>query len=254
MSKLIKKLRQITDNSVTPMGFKAASAAPVQRMLFIALITPAKARPAIQPPDFPVDAMMIQSQNLKNELKNIKRIAGNQPADFPLGIWFEPMTELDNQELKEAGVDFLLFIASQAPAALLQDEIGKVLKIDLKDDDGLIMSIDQLAIDALLIDFRESQGKLSVLQLMNCQRIACLTSKPLLIATQQELAKDEIKTLWEAGVNGIIVEATEENRQDMEKICRLIKDLPPVTRKTKGRRASLPNSGQITIPDDDEDM
>lgn len=253
MSKFIKKLQQISENAVTQMGFRASSASPVQRMLIIASITQIKAKAAIQPAGFEVNAMLIQGQNLKGEIKNIKQIA-NQSAGIPLGIWFESMAEVDARELREAGVDFLVFTVSQAPAALLQEDIGKVVKIDLNYDDRLINTIEQLAIDAVLIDFTENKGAMNILQIMNCQRIAGLISKPLLIATQQELARDEVKSLWEAGVNGFIIEAREEDRQGLDNLCRVIKDLPPIARKTKGRRVSLPNSGQIAVPDTDDDV
>ncbi|MGK5091406.1 hypothetical protein WDW89_05225 [Deltaproteobacteria bacterium TL4] len=253
MSKLIKMLQQVSESAIPPMGFKLSTASTVRKMLIITSVAQITAKSATQPSGFEVDAMLIQSQNLKDEIKNLKRLAGKL-GDTPLGIWFESMTAVDTEELKDTGIDFLVFPASQTPAALLKTEIGKVMKIDLTNDNNLITTIDQLPIDAVLIDFRENKGSLNILQLMNCHRLAGLTGKPILVATQQELAKQDIKSLWEAGVNGIIVEAKEENRQNLDNLSRVIKDLPPVTRKPKKRSVTISNPNQTTIPDTNEDM
>lgn len=253
MSKLIKKLHQVSESAIPPMGFKLSSASTVRKMLIIASVAQIKTKTATQPSGLEVDAMLIQSQSIKEEIKNLTRMAGKL-GDTPLGIWFESMAEIDVEELNGTGIDFLVFTASQAPAAILQADIGKVMKIDLNIDDNLINTIDQLPIDAVLIDFRENKGSLDIIQLMNCHRLAGLTSKPILVATQQELAKQDIKSLWEAGVNGVIVEVKEENRQSLDNLSRVIKDLPPVTRKPKKRSVTISNPAQVTIPDAGDDM
>ncbi|HJX70121.1 MAG TPA: hypothetical protein VJ441_03405, partial [Dehalococcoidia bacterium] len=131
----------------------------------------------------------------------------------------------------------------KAPATLLQEEIGKVMKIALPCDDGLIRTIDQLPIDAVLLDFREEGKNLTISQLMNCQWLAGSIGKPLLVAIQQELTDKEIQALWEAGVNGVVVEVRDKTQQRLVKLCQAIKALSPATRKLRERRVVLPHLG-----------
>jgi hypothetical protein len=61
-----------------------------------------------------------------------------------------------------------------------------------------------------------------------------MVDKPLLVATKQEMTDKEIRSLWEAGVDGVVVKI--EEKQPQERLTRLsqaIKGLPP-RRKRRG--------------------
>jgi Tfp pilus assembly PilM family ATPase len=79
---------------------------------------------------------------------------------------------------------------------------------------------------------------------MNCQWLAGSIGKPLLVAIQQELTDKEIQALWEAGVNGVVVEVREKTQQRLVKLCQAVKTLPPVTRKPRERSVVLPRLGE----------
>jgi len=110
------------------------------------------------------------------------------------------------------------------------------LKVDLPQDEGLISVINQLPIEVVLLEVKREGEVLTISDLMYCQWLAGLVDKPLLVATQQELTDKEIRSLWEAGVSGVVVEIKEE--QAPERLIRLsqaIKALPP-RRKRRGER------------------
>lgn len=240
MSRFIKKLRQISENSSTPMGFKTTTVSPTQLMLLIAALPKSNTTKIAQLTEAEVDAVLIYSQDLGMELQTVQEIAGHA-GDIPWGIYPEAVTEEGIERIKEIGGDFLIFVASEASASLLQEEIGKVIKITLPCEEGLIRTIDQLPIDAVLLDFREEVEHLTISQLMNCQWIANSTNKPLLLAVQQELHDREVRALWEAGVKGLVIEIEEKSKTELMRLHQVITALSSASRKPGERRALLPS-------------
>lgn len=242
MSRFIKKLRQISESTAPRLGFKKAATSPHRQMLIIATLSQDNAELETQLKETEVDAILIHSNNLEKGAKTIQRIAGSV-GDIPWGVWLDEVTEKGAKELREMGGDFIIFIAPKAPVALLEEEIGKVIKIDLSCDDGLVETIDQLPIDAVLLDLMEDGENLTISQLMNCQWLAGLISKPLLVAVQQELTDKEIRGLWEAGANGVVVEVKEKTQ--LAKLCQVIKSFPLARRKPgEEKRVTLPRIEQ----------
>lgn len=239
MSKLIKKLRQISGNATPPMGFKTTTTSPNKLMLLIVALPNSDTKWAAQLSGAEVDAVLIHSKDLGRELQTIKSIASSVD-DIPWGVWSETVTTDGIEGLKEMGGDFIIFIASEAPASLLQEEIGKVIKITPPFEEGLISTIDQLTIDAVILDFRGEGKPLTISQLMNCQWIAGSINKPLLVTTQQGLVDKEIQALWDAGVSGVVVEVEEESLIELKKLHQVIEALSPISKKPGERRAVLP--------------
>jgi hypothetical protein len=221
------------------MGFKTTAIKPSQLMLVIAVMTKRNASVVAQLTEAEVDAVLIHSKDLGRELPTIQKIAG-PVNDIPWGVWPETVNEDSIEELKGMGGDFIIFVASEAPASLLQDDIGKVIKITTPFEDGFIVTIDQLPIDAVLLDFREEGENLTVSQLMNCQWIADSINKPLLLAVQQRLGDKEMQALWEVGVKGVVVEIEEEPLAELVRLRQAIAALSPVSRKPGEKRAVLP--------------
>ena len=234
MSKLVKKLRQIYESASQPLGFKKTDIPPSQQMLLMVALPQRDSVAWLAKAE--VDAISIHSQDLEQGVQTLRQVA-NSVGDIPCGLWPEAMTEEGMKHLREAGGDFLIFEASTAPAILLQEEeLGKLLKVDLPQDEGLISVINQLPIEVVLLEVKREGEVLTISDLMYCQWLAGLVDKPLLVATQQELTDKEIRSLWEAGVSGVVVEIKEE--QAPERLIRLsqaIKALPP-RRKRRGER------------------
>jgi hypothetical protein len=88
---------------------------------------------------------------------------------------------------------------------------------------------------------------------MYCQWLASLSCNPLLVAIQQEVTDKEIKSLWEVGVNGIIIELPQEQPQErLSQLAKAIKALPSATKRHPEGGAVLPRlePGADLVSDD----
>jgi len=169
--------------------------------------------------------------------EQIAQVAG----DVPWGLWLEQVTVEGIKQLEEAGGDFLLFEPAHAPAALLQTNVvGKVLKVDLAQQDRVLSAVEELAVDAVLIDIaKEGQGP-TVSHLMYCQWLTSVLSKPILIAVQPDIADGDLQALWEGGADGVVVELKEEqSRSRLLALQQTIKALPARSKRQRRQGAAL---------------
>ena len=228
------------------MGFRPAVAPLKRQMLLMVTLPEFDTKRLAQLVQAEVDAVVIDSPDLE-KVPTLQQVT-NSVGDIPWGVWLGLTTEEGIKRFQEAGGDFLIFQASTTPTALLQEEkVGKVMKLDLPQDDGLIRTIDQLPIEVVLLDIRKEGGRLNISDLMYCQWLASLLRKPLLVAIQQEITDKEIRALWEVGVNGIVVEVKEEKPQErLAELCRAIEALPPATKRRWEGRVVLPQIEQET--------
>jgi len=250
MSKLVKKLRQINESAAQPLGFKRTSVLPSQQMLLIMALPQKDSVAWLAKAE--VDAILIHSPDLEQGVQTLRQVA-NSVGDIPCGLWPEAMTEEGMKQLKEAGGDFLIFEASTAPAILLQEEeLGKVLKVNLPQDESLISAINELPMEVVLLEVKGKGEVLTISDLMYCQWLADLVDKPLLVATHQELTDKEIQSLWEAGVDGVVVEIEEKQLQErLTRLSQALKALPPRRKRRGERRVMLTRLEQgSTMPEE----
>ena len=238
MSKLIEKLEQASRGAGQTMGFKAAAAASGPSMVLVAAL-PAKDTGGAE--DFAgsqVDALVAYAKKSKHEsLEQIARVAG----DAPWGVWLDKVTMEGVKQLEEAGGDFVIFEPDHAPAALLQaNEIGKVLKVDLAEQDRTLRAVEELAVDAVLIDIAEEDKGPTVSHIMYCRWISGVMSKPLLVAVQPDIAEGDLQALWEGGANGVVVDLKEEQaRSRLPDLQQAIKALPARSKRERKQGAAL---------------
>jgi hypothetical protein len=232
MSKLIEKLRQISEGTSQPMGFRTGATSLSQSMLLIAASTQADRLAEVATAE--VDSMLARVQGLERKSQVLQQIV-NAAGNTPWGIWAETVTPESIRQLVEAGGDFLIFEPATTPALLLQEnELGKVLKIDPTWDNNLIGAVERLPVDVVLIDLTSEGGKLTVSHLMRCQRLTGLTNKPLLVAVREELSDSELQALRETGATGVIAEIAQ--RQPSEKLLKLRQAIKALPANTRGRR------------------
>ncbi|MFC1923936.1 hypothetical protein ACFLT3_00725 [Chloroflexota bacterium] len=237
MSRFIKKLRQISENAAPPLGFKKTVTSPRRQMMLIASLPQDNVGLATQLTTTEVDSVLVHHQDLGKESKTSQQMAGST-GDIPWGAWLDEVAEEDVDKIQEAGGDFIIFVASKTPASLLEEEIGKVIKIDLSSDGDTLETIDQLPIDGILLDLTAEGENLTISQLMDCQWLSGSINKPLLVVIQQESTEKEIRALWEVGVCGVVVKAKE--KAELVKLCHAIEALPSARRKPGEKRAVLP--------------
>ena len=247
MSQFIDKLNQVARVVSQSMGFRAAQ--PVSekpRILLIASLTGASAG-GLADYVAGADVGLLRIPKLSSGVKTLKEISRAVP-NIPWGGWLKNIDKGGIKQVAKAGCDFLVFTAANTPLALLQnDEVGKILEIESSLSEGLLRAVNELPIDAVLIT-AEQEGEYSLTwhHLMLFQRFADLLTKPLLASIPSNVTANELQALWEAGVDGIVIESGTGQPADRLKGLRQVIDKLafPSQRKRGKTEALLPHTGR----------
>jgi hypothetical protein len=256
MSRFIDKLNQVSRVKSQSMGFKRAQPASEKpKILLIASLPEASAGGSA---DYMsgADAGLLPILKLRSGAKTLREMSQAVP-DIPWGGWLRNIEKGEIKQMVKAGCDFVVFPAANTPLALLQnDEIGKILEIESSLSEGLLRTANELPIDAVLIA-AEQGGKcfLTWHHLMLFQRFADLLTKHLLVSMPSNVTAKELQALWEAGVNGVVIEVNIGQPADRLKKLRQIIDKPafPSQRKWRKAEALLPHiGGEASIVTEEE--
>jgi hypothetical protein len=125
-------------------------------------------------------------------------------------------------------------------------------------DDSLLRAINSLPVDAVMVADTFEGGALVWHELMIFQHLANILAKPPIINIPPNITEAELKALWEAGVDGVVVEASALKAGGLKKLCDAIGKLPPRSKRKRGKiDALLPRtggeSGAVTPPDEEEE-
>ena len=235
MSKFINELKLVSQASPQPMGFRAASMAPPKpRMLLIATLAEAGIEHLA---DYVTgaNAGLVPIPKLSSGAKTVNKVSQAMP-DIPWGGWLKDIGGEKVKLVVEAGGDFIVF-PPDTPLAILQDtEVGKILEVGASLSEGLLRTIDDLPVDAVLIGGEpEKDYPLTWRHLMLFQRCGDLLTKPLLASVPSGIGASELQALWAAGVVGVVVEAPPEGRMAelRQMIDKLTFPLPSKRRKAE---------------------
>jgi hypothetical protein len=240
MSKFIDKLERASTGG-QPMGFRAAKAAPKPRMLLVAAVAQVDIE-GLADSVGGADAGLLSMAKLSSGAKSLKQIS-QAVSDIPWGGWLKGVGRGGVEKLAEAGADFVVFPAGNS---LFEDKkLGKILEVEPSLEPGLLKTIDDLPVDAVLIASEEDKKFLTWQHLMLFQRCASLLAKPLLVSVPPEVSSSELGALWEAGVR-VVVKAGELEGK-IGKIRQMLDKLPaPSPGKRKKAEPLLPRIGGET--------
>ena len=257
MSRFIDKLNQVSRVVPQSMGFMKAQ--PVSEKPKILLIASLAGAGVGGLADYVVgaDAGLLRIPKLSSGAKTLKEMSQAAP-DIPWGGWLRNIDQGGIKQMAKAGCDFVVFPAANTPLALLQnDEIGKILEVEPSLSEGLLRAVNELSIDAVLIaGEQEGEYFLTWHHLMLFQRFADLLTKHLLASIPSNVTANELQALWEAGVDGVVIEVgagqpverLKELRQTIDKL------VFPSQRKRKKAEVLLPYISRETgIVSEDEE-
>jgi hypothetical protein len=112
-------------------------------------------------------------------------------------------------------------------------------------------------VDAVLLADGLESGPLLWHQLLIFEHLAAIFPKPLMIPAPPDLSSGELKALWDAGVDGIMVAAEGTKADAFKALRQAIDALPPrAERKGWGPRVILPRAtteAQPAAPPDEEE-
>jgi len=264
MSKFIDRLNRVTHTAPQPIGFRTAQAEAPPVMQLIARLTgdgdpkPARLKAA--------DACLATVTAVTSGATRIKKLAKDMP-DIVWGAQLEGASRNDLEKTAKMGDDFVLFAASGTPASTpAEDGPAIVLEIDAATSDTLLRTVNDAAVDAVLVsDGERGEGPISWLGMLRLQRVAKLVSLPLLVATPAAIGGGELRVLSEAGVAGIVVDISVGDAADLlAELRKTIAGLPPPVSRKRRAEAVLPRLGMVTAsahddgggdeePDEDDD-
>jgi hypothetical protein len=257
MSQLIEKFQKAASGGTQPMGFRAVRpAAPNPRLLLIAGFTgslPEKPAGFIDG----ADAVLVRMTEAPDA--PVLREMGSSLEPLPWGLYLEDDSNGLIEKATDSGLDFVVFSTAGRVAAVPTDKkIGKVLEVESAMDDGLLRAVAALSVDAVLVSDGPEDGALLWHQLMIFRHLAGLFPKPLIIPTPKDISADELKALWDAGVDGILVAAEVKKPGGFKELRTAIDALPPRTERKTGRvLVSLPRpageSSPAAPPDEEEE-
>jgi hypothetical protein len=257
MSRLIDKLTKANRTTSQPMGFRTARTDREEpKMLLIASVILSSTGLA-KDSTAGADAVLLHAGKAGLSPKVIKTAMASMSA-IPCGVYLEDIGAGNTDAVIKAGCDFLVFTEASPVEAMPQDEAtGKILQVEQSLEDSLIRVINNLPLDAVLAsDAYRTKDALTWNHLMNLQRLSSLLTGPLLVPVASGISSSELKAIWEADVDGLIIEADTSRPDYFKEIRKTISDLPPRTARKHGKsEALLPRTGgtQPTVTPDEEE-
>ena len=216
-------------------------------MLLIVGLSETQAKEARTVADIAADAGLIVSEGTgAKTVKQVIEAVGN----VPLGVSVKGMREKETDELVSLGCDFVVFDIGGAAAILSKKEVGKFLMIEPSLDQGLVRAINSFEVDGVLISGGGSV--MTVERLLVCRRSVELLEKPVIIMLPSLVTKEELISLWQAGVDAV-VSASTQSTEALSQLKKMLGDLP---RRARNRPATagvvLPRYGGDVIGEEDE--
>jgi len=240
MSRFIDKLNQVSKTEPQPMGFRAAQpVSQVPKMLLVASLAQANIDGLA---DYVVgaDAGLLHVPK-SSGAKTLQKIC-QAASDIPWGGWLKDIGLGEIKQMAKAGCDFVVFPAATTSLAILQDEeVGRVLQVEVSLSEGLLRAVDELPVDAVLVaSTQEGEYSLTWHHLMVYQRFASLLTQPLLVSIPSNVTANELQALREAGVDGVIVGVEEGQPADrLSQLRQAIDQLTFPSPRKRGRAEAL---------------
>jgi hypothetical protein len=226
MSKFIDSLKKMSEVTSQPMGFgRARTEAAKPRIRLVALldgVADAAAAGAAE-----ADAAIVPVKDMESAKSMIAGLSGKTSA--PVGINVPDSVKAEQMDgfLAAAGadsvVDFIVFRLGSPVNGLAETKLGKILQVDLDISDSFLRALNSLAVDGIMIS--QNGAGLTWSDLMAIHRVAASTSKPVILAVQQGIAKAELQALWNAGIDAVVVTSSGAGADEIKRLGEIIKEL-----------------------------
>ena len=249
MSQFIDKLNQISQTVPQPIGFRAAQPALEKpRILLIASLAQANID-GLTDRVAGADAGLLRIPRLSSVAKAFEKVS-QAVSEIPWGAWLGGIGEEEIEQIAKVNCDFVVFSPASTSLAILKDDkMGKILEVEVSLSEGLLRTVNELPADAVLVTGEhDGEYPLTWHHLMSFQRCASLLTKPLLVTLPSNISTNELQALWEAGVNGIVVEVGAKEPVGRLKELRQVIDklVFPSSRKRQKAEALLPYISEET--------
>jgi hypothetical protein len=239
MSKFAEKLQRVYRGAAAPIGFRRSTEAEPPPLLVIANLTKVGAAEAKAIADAGIDAGIVIGAGL--DAKSFGQLS-KAIGDVPLGLFLGSAEKEEIAQSVDLNCDFVVFGLKTPLEAVSREDVGKFLRVEPSLDSGLVRAINELplTVDGVLVAGEELS--VTVERLLICQRFADLLTKPLLMTVNLSVTSTEISSLFQAGVNGLVLpeKAPTETLAELKKV---IASLPKVAKRQSKGAALLPRLG-----------
>jgi hypothetical protein len=258
MSQFIDKLKQVSQATPQPMGFRATQpSSDKPGILLIASLAQTDVD-SLADRVAGADAGLLRIAELNSGAKAFGEVSQAVP-DIPWGGWLEGIAEEEVEQMAKIGFDFVVFPPASTSLAILKDKkVGKILQVEVSINEGLLPAVDELPADAVLVvGGKEEDYSLTWQHLLFFQRCADLLTKPLLVSIPSNVSTNELQTLCEAGVNGVVVKTESEQPTGRLKELRQAIDKLAFTAPRKPRKTEpllpYPSGKTYTVVEEEEE-
>ncbi|MFC1937422.1 hypothetical protein ACFLWY_02535 [Chloroflexota bacterium] len=255
MSKFIDRLNRVARVAPQAMGFgRVQLAAEKSKILLVAALAEANLDNAADYVDG-ADAGLLPVVKPDAGARDIQRMS-ELLSEIPWGGWFKGAKP---GEVK-AGCDFVVFSPTETPLTMLPaEDIGRVLEVESSVSGDSLVAINGLPVDAVLVASEEGDYSLTWHHLMQFRRFADFVDKPLLVSVPSNVTADELRVLWEVGVDGAVIRVGRGKPVGgLKALCQAVDKLTfPVQRRRGKPEAVIPRLGRdagiATEEEEDED-
>jgi len=167
-------------------------------------------------------------------LKQMVEAAGG----VPVGMAIKDTGGKDIVDLLGEGCDFVVFGIGIPASILDQEALGKFLMIDPSLDQGTVRGINALEVDGVFVSGKGGDSFVAIKYLLEYRRFVELLAKPVIVTLPSVVTKAELRSLWQVGVDGLVVPST-YSAEALTELRKMIGDLP------RGRRGRRPRGGVV---------
>jgi hypothetical protein len=201
VSKFIDRLKQLSEGAPQSIGFRTNNVADRSRLkIQLAAALLVETTDAAQVAD--ADAALIRIKRKTGAVEALKKLP--LPANLPWGV-SAPET-VATGSLADTGADFVVIAAGTPFKGLIDSKLGKIIEIEPALTDSLLRTINALSVDAVLVALPQPGEALTWQDLMAVSRITAAINKPVLVPVSATISSEELKSLWDAGVDGVVVD------------------------------------------------
>jgi len=244
MSRFIDKLKKQSVSAPSPIGFRRAL--PTEAIPTILLVAGVTIDDAGSPINkiIGADAVLIFDEHDKLSTKMLPKMV-KPLSDTPWGIFMEDCGNKSEAQA-DTGYDFIVTSPDCPISAVPQNEkTGKILQVESSMDNGLLRATNDLPVDAVLAadTFGES-GTLVWHHLMILSNLAAMIRKPLIVPVPRTITGLELKALWDAGIEAVVVPVDTASGEDLKELHEIAVKLLPRARKHGKADVILPHPSE----------
>ncbi len=239
MSRFIDELNRLSRAAPQSIGFRTKEAAPIKPKLQLVASLAEENAEKLADHLAGADAGLLRISKPGPGAKALQKITQTVP-DIPWGGWLGGQGAI--KQLTRVKCDFIVFPATSTSLEMPEkEEVGMILEVEASLSEGLLRATNELPIDAVLVTAEKSPSYSVTWQhLMLFRRFADLVTKPLLVSIPAKVTAGVLQALWEAGVNGVVVEVSAGQPQDeLKKLRRIIDKLESPSPRRRERTVSL---------------